>query len=105
MVPPTSRGWLSAPPHVLHGVEGIAHKFAGRVVLGRVANVDQVVRRAPAGVRIRLGGADVHVPIDDGLGPIGGLDHPPDEPSTRRASVPRTTLFAALLLAVGSVTR
>jgi glutamate carboxypeptidase len=42
------------------------------------------------------------VPTLDGLGPIGGLDHSPDEWLDATSIVPRTTLFAALLLAVGS---
>jgi glutamate carboxypeptidase len=41
------------------------------------------------------------VPTLDGLGPIGGLDHAPGEYLEVASIVPRTTLFAALLLAVG----
>lgn len=37
----------------------------------------------------------------DGLGPIGGLDHSPDEWLDVASVVPRTALFAALLLAAG----
>jgi glutamate carboxypeptidase len=37
----------------------------------------------------------------DGLGPIGGLDHAPGEYLEVASIVPRTTLFAALLLAAG----
>ncbi len=37
----------------------------------------------------------------DGLGPIGGLDHSPDEWLDVASIVPRTALFAALLLATG----
>jgi glutamate carboxypeptidase len=37
----------------------------------------------------------------DGLGPIGGLDHSPDEWLDVASIGPRTTLFAALLLATG----
>jgi glutamate carboxypeptidase len=40
------------------------------------------------------------VPTLDGLGPIGGNDHSPDEYLEVESIVPRTTLFAALLLAV-----
>jgi glutamate carboxypeptidase len=39
------------------------------------------------------------VPTIDGLGPIGGLDHSPDEYLDVGSIVPRTTLLAALLLA------
>ena len=41
------------------------------------------------------------VPSIDGLGPIGGLDHSPDEYLEVDSIVPRTALFAALLLEVG----
>ncbi|HET7027197.1 MAG TPA: M20 family metallopeptidase [Candidatus Limnocylindrales bacterium] len=41
------------------------------------------------------------VPSLDGLGPVGGLDHSPDEYLEVESIVPRTTLVAALLLALG----
>jgi glutamate carboxypeptidase len=41
------------------------------------------------------------VPSVDGLGPVGGLDHSPAEYLEVDSIVPRTTLLAALLLAVG----
>ena len=41
------------------------------------------------------------VPSIDGLGPIGGRDHSPDEYLEVGSIVPRTTLLAALLLATG----
>lgn len=41
------------------------------------------------------------VPTVDGLGPIGGLDHSPDEYLEVASIVPRTTLLAALIVAVG----
>jgi glutamate carboxypeptidase len=41
------------------------------------------------------------VPSLDGLGPIGGMDHSPEEWLDAASIVPRTTLFAALLLATG----
>jgi glutamate carboxypeptidase len=37
----------------------------------------------------------------DGLGPVGGLDHSPDEYLEVASIVPRTTLVAALILAIG----
>jgi glutamate carboxypeptidase len=40
------------------------------------------------------------VPTLDGLGPIGGRDHSPDEYLEVESIVPRTTLVAALLLAI-----
>jgi glutamate carboxypeptidase len=45
--------------------------------------------------------AGMGVPTLDGLGPIGGLDHSRDEWLDAASIVPRTTLFAALLLATG----
>jgi glutamate carboxypeptidase len=45
--------------------------------------------------------AGMGVPTLDGLGPIGGLDHSPDEWLDVASIVPRATLFAALLLATG----
>jgi glutamate carboxypeptidase len=41
------------------------------------------------------------VPSIDGLGPVGGRDHSPDEYLEVGSIVPRTTLLAALLLTVG----
>jgi glutamate carboxypeptidase len=41
------------------------------------------------------------VPSIDGLGPIGGRDHSPDEYLEVESIVPRTTLLASLLLATG----
>jgi glutamate carboxypeptidase len=40
------------------------------------------------------------VPSLDGLGPIGGLDHSPDEYLELESIVPRVTLLAGLLLAI-----
>jgi glutamate carboxypeptidase len=45
--------------------------------------------------------AGLGVPTLDGLGPVGGADHSPDEYLELDSIVPRTTLLAALLLAIG----
>ena len=45
--------------------------------------------------------AGLGVPSLDGLGPIGGMDHAPEEWFDLTSIVPRTALFAALLLATG----
>jgi glutamate carboxypeptidase len=45
--------------------------------------------------------AGLGVPSLDGLGPVGGMDHSPQEWLDVASIVPRTTLFAALLLATG----
>jgi glutamate carboxypeptidase len=45
--------------------------------------------------------AGMDVPSIDGLGPIGGLDHSPDEYLEVASIVPRTALVAALILAIG----
>ncbi|MCB0160415.1 MAG: M20/M25/M40 family metallo-hydrolase, partial [Caldilineaceae bacterium] len=41
-------------------------------------------------------------PVLDGLGPVGGLDHSPDEYIELASIVPRTALLAGLLLAVSA---
>ncbi len=45
--------------------------------------------------------AGMGVPTIDGLGPIGGYDHSPDEYLETASIVPRTTLLAALIAAIG----
>ena len=45
--------------------------------------------------------AGLGVPSLDGLGPIGGNDHSPAEYLEVDSIVPRTTLLAGLLLAIG----
>ncbi|HEY4753165.1 MAG TPA: M20/M25/M40 family metallo-hydrolase, partial [Candidatus Limnocylindrales bacterium] len=45
--------------------------------------------------------AGMGVPTLDGLGPIGGLDHSPGEYLEVASIVPRTTLLAALVAAIG----
>jgi len=45
------------------------------------------------------------VPSLDGLGPVGGNDHTPEEYVRVSSIVPRTTLLAALVLAAGSAGR
>ena len=45
--------------------------------------------------------AGMGVPTIDGLGPIGGYDHSPDEYLELDSIVPRTTLLAALIAAIG----
>lgn len=57
------------------------------------------------------GGSDANyvagygVPVLDGLGPIGGLDHSPDEYLVASSVAPRAALLAGLISAIGSVTR
>ena len=46
--------------------------------------------------------AGMGVPTLDGLGPVGGGDHSPDEYLEHDSIVPRTTLLAALLLAIAT---
>jgi glutamate carboxypeptidase len=45
--------------------------------------------------------AGMGVPTIDGLGPIGGLDHSPGEYLEVASIVPRTTMLAALIAAIG----
>jgi glutamate carboxypeptidase len=40
-------------------------------------------------------------PVLDGLGPVGGLDHGPDEYILKSSLVPRTALLAQLIMAIG----
>jgi glutamate carboxypeptidase len=40
------------------------------------------------------------VPTLDGLGPVGGMDHSPEEYVEVGSIVPRTTLLAALMLTI-----
>ncbi len=44
--------------------------------------------------------ADEGVPVLDGLGPVGGLDHSPDEYILQSSIVPRTALLARLIMAL-----
>ena len=45
--------------------------------------------------------AGMGVPTLDGLGPIGGMDHSPQEYLEVASIVPRTTLLASLIVAIG----
>jgi glutamate carboxypeptidase len=47
--------------------------------------------------------ADEGIAVLDGLGPIGGLDHSPDEYILKNSIVPRTALLARLMMAIGRV--
>ena len=44
---------------------------------------------------------DFGVPTLDGLGPIGGLDHSPDEYLMANSVAPRAALLAGLIATVG----
>ena len=44
--------------------------------------------------------ADEGIPVLDGLGPVGGLDHGPDEYILKSSIVPRTALLARLMMAI-----
>jgi glutamate carboxypeptidase len=47
--------------------------------------------------------AELGVPVLDGLGPVGGLDHGPDEYIELSSIVPRTALLALLIQKIASV--
>lgn len=49
--------------------------------------------------------AQMGTPVIDGLGPIGGLDHGPDEYILKSSIVPRTALLAKLIVAIGRQAR
>jgi glutamate carboxypeptidase len=44
--------------------------------------------------------ADEGIPVLDGLGPVGGLDHGPDEYIVMSSIVPRTALLARLIMEI-----
>ncbi|MCB0009943.1 MAG: M20/M25/M40 family metallo-hydrolase, partial [Anaerolineales bacterium] len=46
--------------------------------------------------------AEAGVPALDGLGPIGGLDHSPDEYILLDSIVPRTAMLARLLMLIAA---
>lgn len=49
--------------------------------------------------------ADEGVAVLDGLGPVGGLDHSPDEYILKSSIVPRTALLARLIMAIGRLAK
>ena len=57
-----------------------------------------VVDAATGGISYANALADLGLPVLDGLGPIGGLDHSPDEYIFASSIVPRTALLALLIL-------
>jgi glutamate carboxypeptidase len=106
---------LAAAPTV-PGVRVVVVERHRHQPMEKLARSERLVGHAQAlaerlGFRVRdvsTGGASdanttagMGVPTLDGLGPIGGLDHSPDEWLDVASIVPRTTLFAALLLATG----
>jgi glutamate carboxypeptidase len=106
---------LAAAPTV-PGVRVVAVERHRHQPMEKLARSERLVEHAQAlaerlGFRVRdvsTGGASdanttagMGVPTLDGLGPIGGLDHSPDEWLDVASIVPRTTLFAALLLTTG----
>jgi glutamate carboxypeptidase len=106
---------LAAAPTV-PGVRVVVVERHRHQPMEKLARSERLVGHAQAlaerlGFRVRdasTGGASdanttagMGVPTLDGLGPIGGLDHSPDEWLDVASIVPRTTLFAALLLTTG----
>ncbi len=108
------RALAAAPtvPDVVVDVE-LRHRHWPMEKLERSGRLVELTRDLAAGLGFEVrdaatGGASdanttagLGVPSLDGLGPIGGLDHSPDEWLDVASIVPRTTLFAALLLATG----
>jgi glutamate carboxypeptidase len=106
---------LAAAPTV-PGVAVVAVERHRHPPMEKLAGAERLVEHAQAladrlGFRVcdaSTGGASdanttagMGVPTLDGLGPIGGLDHSPDEWLDAASIVPRTTLFAALLMVTG----
>ena len=48
----------------LHDPDGIVAKISGRVGLGRIHDIHQLMRVLREGRGVRLAGADVHAPVD-----------------------------------------
>ncbi len=48
--------------------------------------------------------AQYGVPVLDGLGPVGGLDHSPDEYLMANSVAPRTALLGGLIATIGAGT-
>ncbi|SEL36551.1 M20 family metallopeptidase [Streptacidiphilus jiangxiensis] len=78
-------------------------------VAGMVAQARQIAAELGFDVTaVATGGAadanlaSLHVPVLDGLGPIGGGDHSPAEWLDLTSVVPRTTLLAALITHLGT---
>jgi glutamate carboxypeptidase len=106
---------IAASPAV-PDVTVLIEEMGGHAPMERLARSDRLVDHAVA-IAARMGfpladtltggasdantTAGMGVPTLDGLGPIGGLDHSPDEYLEIGSIVPRATLLAALLLAVG----
>ena len=99
-------------PDVTVEIEKLAHSRPMEKTASSAALVEAAVSIADAlGFELRDaatgGGSDANttagagVPSVDGLGPVGGNDHTPVEYIEPGSIVPRTTLLAALLLAVG----
>jgi glutamate carboxypeptidase len=78
---------------------------SGRLVAHAIALADrlgfQLHDAATGGASDANTTAGMGIPSVDGLGPIGGNDHSPAEYLEVGSIVPRTTLVAALLLAIG----
>jgi glutamate carboxypeptidase len=101
-----------AVPDVTVDVE-LRHRHWPMEKLDRSARLVEITQGLAAGLGFQVrdaatGGASdanttagLGVPSLDGLGPIGGMDHSPQEWLDVASIVPRTALFAALLLAIG----
>ena len=99
-------------------VDGVAFSVSQRLASPPMPRTDEVARleamaideAAKLGFPLRgvsTGGAadsafaaQAGVPVLDGLGPIGGLDHGPDEYISLSSIVPRTALLANLMIAI-----
>jgi glutamate carboxypeptidase len=78
----------------------------------QVVRLEQLVLQAATELGLEVKGASTGgasdaslaaaegVPVLDGLGPIGGLDHGPDEYIELSSIVPRTALLARLIMAI-----
>jgi len=79
--------------------EAVVGAAGSRFGVDLAAANSSLIERLESAALLRREGSRL-VPTLDGLGPIGGNDHSPDEYLEIDSIVPRTVLFAALLIAV-----
>lgn len=93
-----SGGWTSPPmaltPEIARLV-GLAEESAEDLGF-------EVAAAATGGISFANLLASAGLPVLDGLGPVGGLDHSPDEYILASSIVPRTALLAMLMLRVAT---
>jgi glutamate carboxypeptidase len=85
------RGAPMAKTRAIGALAGLAKSCAGELGF-------EVGDAATGGISYANGIAGAGLPVLDGLGPVGGLDHSPEEYILRSSIVPRTALLGLLML-------